>query len=643
MDMELLTDFLNEAKDLLEVTDEKLVDLEKYPEDEKLLNAVFRGYHTIKGGAGFLELTSLVRLCHALETLFDALRSGHLVMNKSIMNASLEASNNIRVCMNMLSVNPDAQFTAPENLIEELLGLANGTIIDEPASEHDETIDSIDSHVEQIEPDPTVALHDESSLTAANDAPSAKHGASANPSGFADDDYWASLHRVFSPLVPTQKPMQAPAPKMAPKPQPITAALEEKTVPPPKRTTAPTEAPKAEKDNQIKVDTNRLDAVLTLASEVGLAKNRVGSAKAKIVSKDFSDSALADLDRAFNDLDRLTSSLQNAVMLTRMQPIGRLFTRYPRVVRDLARTLGKNIDIDITGHDTEIDKGMIEDLADPLVHLIRNSADHGIESPDIRKRGGKPETGKIQLHATQEGDRILIEITDDGKGMDPAFIRSKAKSKGVLDFATIDAMSDRQALEMIFLPGFSTAEALSSVSGRGVGMDVVKTNINKMGGEITIDSTAGTGTSIQIRLPLTLAVLPALILRAANQSLALPLSSVQEILSLSEHTPQLAGGKPVINLRGEIIRVMDLSELLGWGASDTATVAALVDLGRGNRVALRAEGFIGREEVMVKSLEGTKPKGVSGVMVDAQGEIVLILDLKELLAGTFFLPKDKNA
>jgi two-component system chemotaxis sensor kinase CheA len=241
----------------------------------------------------------------------------------------------------------------------------------------------------------------------------------------------------------------------------------------------------------------------------------------------------------------------------------------------------------------------------------------------------------ITLKALQEGDRILIEIQDDGKGIDPAVIRAKAKSKGIMDAATLDALSDQQVLEIIFMPGFSTADQVSSVSGRGVGMDVVKTNINKMGGEITIDSNPGAGSSIQIRLPLTLAVLPALILKAAGQALALPLASVQEILSLNEHRPQTAGGKPVINLRGEIIRVLDLSELLGWGASQTATVAALVDLGGGRRAALRAEGFIGRDEVMVKPLEGTKPRGVSGVMVDAQGEIVLILDLKELLSSAF--------
>ena len=637
--MELLTDFLVEARDLLEVTDEKLVALEKSPDDSKLLNAVFRGYHTIKGGAGFLELDGLVRLCHALETLFDALRSGTRRMNPMIMNASLDASNNIRKAMSMLSVNPDSQFTAPEDLIVELLGLANGDISDK-----------------KTQPEPSKVIPAQSSelvhlqLTSPI---SPDYTTSLPQPGQADDQYWNHLFSAFSSSSPSQElqtdshfndPISSASSLKANTTQKLEAEADAMAQHDAyaKRQSAPqaVEPIKNEKENQIKVDTNRLDAVLTLASEVGLAKNRVGAAKTRILSKDFSDASLADLERAFNDLDRLTSSLQNAVMLTRMQPIGRLFSRYPRIVRDLSRTLNKNIDIIIHGHDTEIDKGMIEDLGDPLVHLIRNSADHGIETPDIRKKAGKPEMGLIQLRAQQEGDRILIEIQDDGKGMDPNVIRNKAKSKGILDPATIDAMTDKQALEIIFMPGFSTADTVSSVSGRGVGMDVVKTNISKMGGEITIDSTPGSGSLIQIRLPLTLAVLPALILRAADQNLALPLAAVQEILSLNEHRPQTAGGKPVINLRGEIIRVLDLSELLGWGVSDTATVAALVDLGNGRRAALRAEGFIGREEVMVKPLEGTKPRGVSGVMVDSQGDIVLILDLKELLSTSFGNPND---
>lgn len=593
MDNDLMSEFLAESKDLLEQTDQKLVALEKASGDANLLNAVFRGYHTIKGGAGFLDLHGLVRLCHALETLFDALRSGHITMSSSIMDASLEASNDIRRCLNQLSVNPEAAFKPEDSLIALLEAFARG---EAPAA-----------------------------AKAAPAAPALSSGASSSAAGDQErlsEQDWRELHTAISP-----------AGSLAPSADSDSSELsvEREADARQERRPAVSEAPKAEKESQIKVDTYRLDAVLTLASEVGLAKNRVGSAKSRILARDFSDEALADLERAVNDLDRLTSSLQNAVMLTRMQPIGRLFSRYPRIVRDLARSLGKKIEIELSGHETEIDKGMIEDLADPLVHLIRNSADHGIEAPERRLAAGKREDGLIRLSAQQEGDRILLEIQDDGKGIDPAFIRSKAKSKGLMDPAAIDALTDRQALELIFLPGFSTAEAISNVSGRGVGMDVVKTNILKMGGEVSIDSTPGNGSTIQIRLPLTLAVLPALLLRCSGQGLALPLSSVQEILSLAEHKPQMAGGRPVISLRGEIIRVLDLSDLLGWGKTIDAPVAALVDLGNDRKVALTADGFIGREEVMVKPLEGVKPKGVSGVMVDAKGDIVLILDLKELL------------
>lgn len=605
MDNELMSDFLAESKDLLEQTDQKLVALEKAANDAGLLNAVFRGYHTIKGGAGFLELHGLVRLCHALETLFDALRSGHIAMSSRIMDASLEASNGIRHCLHQLSGNPDASFSPDPALIALLEAFARGE-----------------------DPAPGAA----SAPAAAVSAPAGASASGPAPGERLSEGDWRSLYASLSPQASFQESHEefsASEPPAAPPGSGEPASA---------RRLASSEPPKAEKESQIKVDTYRLDAVLTLASEVGLAKNRVGSAKNRILARDFSDEALADLERAVNDLDRLTSSLQNAVMLTRMQPIGRLFSRYPRIVRDLARSLGKKIEIDLSGHETEIDKGMIEDLADPLVHLIRNSADHGIESPERRLAAGKREEGLIRLSAKQEGDRILIEIQDDGKGIDPAFIRSKAKSKGLMDPAAIDALTDRQALELIFLPGFSTAEAISNVSGRGVGMDVVKTNILKMGGEVSIDSSPGSGSTIQIRLPLTLAVLPALLLRCSGQGLALPLSSVQEILSLNEHRPQLAGGRPVISLRGEIIRVLDLSHLLGWGETVDAPVAALVDLGNDRKVALTADGFIGREEVMVKPLEGIKPKGVSGVMVDAKGDIVLILDLKELLGPVLDAP-----
>lgn len=629
---DLLTEFLTEAKDLIEVTDDQLVQLEKSPQDPQIINAVFRGYHTIKGGAGFLELHGLVKICHHLETLFDSLRSGTIHMNENIMNLSLIAGNEIRVAMNLYSSNPNATYEPPPSLLAQLSELSTGSTTQQTANKPTVEIVQNQSHVNNniststdIPKSSATNEITQTSIVKTITEPQwieAFNLFSKEPHNLINTDSGLSQHSGGQPqnhIVP-QNDLEAFDPSSFfsknsanTNPNSNNKAIE-----------------KGEKDSQIKVDTYRLDAVLTLASEVGLAKNRVMAAKTKILAKEFTDQSLGDLERAVADLDRLAANLQNAVMLTRMQPIGRLFSKYPRIVRDLARTLNKKIEIEMVGQETEIDKAMIEDLGDPLVHLIRNSADHGIEEASVRKKSGKNEVGTIFLSARQEGDRIVIEIKDDGKGIDPQFIRKKAKEKHLLDHSAIDALTDQQALELIFYPGFSTAEKLSSVSGRGVGMDVVKTNINKLGGEIQLSSEPSVGSTVTIRLPLTLAVLPVLLLRSADQPLALPLASVHEIVSLNEHTIQTAGGKPVLNLRGNILRLFDLAELLNWTNKTPPTVAAVVDLGNDRKIALSAQDFIGREEVMVKALDGFKPKGVSGVMIDAQGDIVLILDLKEI-------------
>ena len=569
-DPELLEEFLAEARDTLDATDQKLVELEKKPADNELLNAVFRGYHTIKGGAGFLDLHGLIELCHALEAVFDALRNKSIPpLGAGLMNLALEASNEIRAALRAYASNADAAYAPPPGLIQKLAAAG---------------------------------------LPGA-DAPKDAAGASPASQPLALEEYWKAL----APACPTTQPESPP---MTPS-SPSAAQSAYQSQP-------------SEKETHIKVETDRLDAVLTLASEVGLAKNRMGAAKTRILAKDFQEESLAELARAYNDLERVTSMLQNAVMMMRMQPIGRLFSKYPRLARDLGRTLGKNVELTLTGHETEIDKGMIEDLADPLIHLLRNAVDHGIEPEAERLALGKPAAGNVTLSARQEGDRIVIAIQDDGKGINVAALKQKALSKRLLPAQAIESMTDAQAMELIFLPGLSTAEKVNDVSGRGVGMDVVKTNIAKLGGEIALQSQQGQGSSIEIRIPLTLAVLPALLLKAGGQPLAVPLASVQEIISLGEHEAQNVGGKPVINLRGEILSALDLSELLGWGKSPSCPVAAVVDVGN-KKAALLAQGFIGRDEVMVKALDGAKPKGVSGVVVDAKGEIVLILDLKELL------------
>jgi len=318
------------------------------------------------------------------------------------------------------------------------------------------------------------------------------------------------------------------------------------------------------------------------------------------------------------------------VMKTRMQPIGRLFNKYPRLARDLARQLGKNVELVLSGEDTEIDKTMIEDLNDPLVHLVRNAVDHGVEDPAQRAAVGKPEKSLVRLGARQEGDHILITIVDDGKGMRPEVIRNKAIEKGLIGPDAASSLDDAQSLALILLPGFSTKDEISSVSGRGVGMDVVKTNIEKLNGAINIVSEPGKGSTFTISLPLTLAILPVLLLRLSNQSFAVPLSLVREILAISPSELQQVSGKSTMVVRGEVLPVLPLARLIGWEQNEMPEVGVLMQVGTHSFI-LSADGFAGHDDVVIKSLDTFRPKGVAGVTMSSEGEIVLILDIKEML------------
>jgi two-component system chemotaxis sensor kinase CheA len=326
----------------------------------------------------------------------------------------------------------------------------------------------------------------------------------------------------------------------------------------------------------------------------------------------------------------LVVNLQNAVMKTRMQPIGRLFKKYPRLARDLARSLGKDVELVLVGEETEMDKTMIEDLNDPLVHLVRNAVDHGVETIEERIAAGKPEKSIVELSARQEGDHIMITITDDGRGMRPEVIRNKAIDKGLITNEMANTLDEKQCLELIFLPGFSTKEEISSVSGRGVGMDVVKTNISKLNGTLDIHSEPGRGSVFTIALPLTLAILPVLVLRLADQSFAVPLSMVREILPVTKDQLQQVSGRATMVVRGEVLPVLPLAQLIGWGGSEQSEVGVLMQFGN-NSFILSADGFVGHEDVVIKSLDTFRPKGVAGVTMSSEGDIVLILDIKELL------------
>ena len=589
---ELMEDFLTEATDLLSDVDSKLMGLEKTPNDRELLNVIFRGFHTIKGGAGFLNATELVTLCHLTENLFDKLRNSELSLSAELMDTIFAATGEVRQMFGYLAQNrqPDA---APAHLIAALKDALEGKPATAPQ-------------------------------------PAAPQAVASQPVTDANGPDWNELYQAVTGGAPAPAaPVAAASAPSVPAPAP--AATPAANPPAPKAAPAPArQSSEGGKDNTIRVDTDRLDQVLNLSGEIGLTKNRLTHLRTDILQGRSDALTLRALDESVSQLDMLVVNLQNAVMKTRMQPIGRLFNKYPRLARDLARQLGKDVELVLSGEETEIDKTMIEDLGDPLVHLIRNAVDHGVEDAAQRAAAGKPVKSLVHLGARQEGDHILITIVDDGKGMRPDVIRNKAIEKGLIGPESASSLSDEESLALILLPGFSTKDEISSVSGRGVGMDVVKTNIQKLNGVIGITSEPGKGSTFTISLPLTLAILPVLLLRLCNQSFAVPLSLVREILSISPDELQLVSGKATMVVRGEVLPVLPLARLIGWDTTETPEVGVLMQVGTHSFI-LSADGFAGHDDVVIKSLDTFRPKGVAGVTMSSEGEIVLILDIKELL------------
>ena len=382
----------------------------------------------------------------------------------------------------------------------------------------------------------------------------------------------------------------------------------------------------------IRIDTSRLDQVLNLSGEIGLAKNRLNCLRTDLLQGRTDVETLRALDQAVSHLDLLVGDLQNAVMKTRMQPIGRLFQRYPRVARDLARTLGKEVELQLIGEDTELDKTMIEDLNDPLIHLVRNAVDHGVERPEERRSQGKPEKSVVRLSAEQIGDSILIEIVDDGRGMRPDVLRRKAVEKGLITPEVAANMDDQEAMRLVFMPGFSTKDQASDVSGRGVGMDVVKTKIQKLNGRIEISSVIGQGTRFAIYLPLTLAILPVLIVKVGDQPFAAPLSMVREIIVMEPDRVKEVSGRATMMVRDEVLPIRSLASMIGWPVERTPAYGVLMQTSVRSFV-MAVDGFVGRDDVVIKPLEDIKPRGVAGATLSGDGSVVLVLDIEQLLAG----------
>jgi len=713
LDEDILQDFLVEAGEILELLSEQLVELENNPDDKDLLNAIFRGFHTVKGGAGFLALTELVDTCHGAENVFDILRNGQRSVTSGLMDTMLQALDTVNVQFQAVQ-DQEPLVPADQTLLDELHRLCKPQSADEaapveapapviaepvfeaPAEPIVESASISASSVDDISEDEFERLLDElhgkggsptaSSVPTPPPAPVAPqpvaesgditddefeklldelHGAGKSPTAvgspppppsapssapvsamsegddlMSDEEFEKLLDQLhgsgngptIEELDAATKPAAAkpiapvPAPQAAPKPQP-SAPVAVKEAPAKAEVKAP--AKKQQADATVRVDTSTLDTIMNMVGELVLVRNRLVS-----LGLNSNDEEMA---KAVSNLDVVTADLQGAVMKTRMQPIKKVFGRFPRVVRDLARSLKKDIVLEMRGEETDLDKNLVEALADPLIHLVRNSVDHGIEMPEARIAAGKSQTGKVILSASQEGDHIELAIVDDGGGMDPDKLRAIAVKRGLMDEDAASRLSNKECFNLIFAPGFSSKEQISDISGRGVGMDVVKTAINTLNGSIDIDSEMGQGTKITIKVPLTLAILPTLMVGVAGHPFALPLASVNEIFHLDLSRTNVVDGQLTIIVRDKSIPLFYLQNWL-------APKAGIVELRKGHghvvivqlgsqRVGFVVDTLIGQEEVVIKPLDkllqGTP--GMAGATITSDGHIALILDVPDLL------------
>ncbi|MDH4394243.1 MAG: chemotaxis protein CheA [Limnobacter sp.] len=643
-DVELLQDFLMEAGELLEDVDSKLVELEQSPEDRELLATVFRGFHTIKGGAGFLDAKALVQLCHKTENLFDKLRSFELTLSAEMMDSIMAATGEVHRMFGEMrgGHQPDP---APDDLLHALDLAIEGRASEIKLGSNAAPAHDAPSAVQEVAIDPLEAEFD----AIANQYAKVNNlQIGTSPAGATIDPEeldWPALYEAAVGVPPKELEQARLSAQMATQAVSKQAAAVTKAiaadkvagkdadpVAPVARKKAPAPVAAAAENSTIRVDTARFDQILNLSGEIGLTKNRLNCLYETIARGDRGEDTIKTLDVVVNQLDMLVSDLQAAVMKARMQPVGRVFQKYSRLARDVSRQLGKDVELVIEGAETEVDKTILEELNDPLIHLVRNACDHGIETIEERKAAGKDTKGIVNLSARQTGDHIVIEIQDDGKGMNPHVLRDKAVAKGLINADEAGSLSVQDCLQLIFLPGFSTKDQISDISGRGVGMDVVKTNIQRLNGRIDIDSELGRGSRITISLPLTLAILPVLMLKLEEQIYSLPLSCVREIIPIEEDRVQSVSGKPTMVVRGEVLPLLDLAALIGRRITTGPKVGVLAISGN-KKCILAVDTLVGQDEVMIKPLEGVKPKGVAGATLSGEGLLVLVLELRELLEG----------
>lgn len=656
VDDDILQDFLTEAGEILERLGEQLIALEQTPQDVDLLNAVFRGFHTVKGGASFLNLTALVNVCHRAEDVFNILRQGQRLVDPPLMDAILKVLDHLNSMFDQIRNNEEP--TPVEQSFLDLLqtfaqpgGSAQAAPPPAPEPPPPPPVEKkAEAPVakgggktaqggEDITDEEFDALLDtlqKGGETLSGAAVSSAKGANAPGGGEITDQEFENLldnlqKQGAAPSAPpppakpaSPPPAASPPPPPPPRAEPPKAAAHDSDDKP----QAGGGNAAAQQETTVRVDTKRLDDIMNLVGELVLVRNRLETLKTTLADE--------EIAKVVTNLDVVTSDLQTAVMKTRMQPIKKVFGRFPRVVRDLGRSLKREIQLELQGEETEVDKNLVEALADPLVHLVRNACDHGIEDPDKREAAGKLRAGKVILAAAQEGDHILLTISDDGAGMDPEKLRSKVVEKGLMDPDTAARLSDHECYNLIFLPGFSTKAQISDISGRGVGMDVVKTRIAQLNGSVDIDSTLGLGSTIRIKVPLTLAILPTLMVILGKQPFALPLASVSEIFDLDLGRTNVVDGQLVALVRDKTLPLFYLRKWLikePMSASSMKQGHVVVVHTANRRVGFVVDHLIGQEEVVIKPLGALLHgmPGLAGATITGDGRIALILDVPSLL------------
>ncbi|GAA7223696.1 chemotaxis histidine kinase/response regulator CheAY2 [Helicobacter pylori] len=646
---EIMEDFLIEAFEMNEQLDQDLVELEHNPEDLDLLNRIFRVAHTIKGSSSFLNLNILTHLTHNMEDVLNRARKGEIKITPDIMDVVLRSIDLMKTLLVTIRDTGSDTNNGKENEIEEAVKQLQAI-----TSQNLESTKETSGTKEAPKKENKEEAKGENKENKAK-APTAENSASDNPladepdldyANMSAEEVEAEIERLLNKRQEADKERRAQKKQEAKPKQEVTPTKETPKTETPKAPKTETKA-KAKADTEenkapsigveqtVRVDVRRLDHLMNLIGELVLGKNRLIRIYSDVEERYDGEKFLEELNQVVSSISAVTTDLQLAVMKTRMQPVGKVFNKFPRMVRDLSRELGKSIELIIEGEETELDKSIVEEIGDPLIHIIRNSCDHGIEPLEERRRLNKPETGKVQLSAYNEGNHIVIKISDDGKGLDPVMLKEKAIEKGVISERDAESMSDREAFNLIFKPGFSTAKVVSNVSGRGVGMDVVKTNIEKLNGIIEIDSEVGVGTTQKLKIPLTLAIIQALLVGVQEEYYAIPLSSVLETVRISQDEIYTVDGKSVLRLRDEVLSLVRLSDIFKVDAileSNSDVYVVIIGLAD-QKIGVIVDYLIGQEEVVIKSLGYylKNTRGIAGATVRGDGKITLIVDVGAMM------------